>query len=142
MAELEQLVRQMQAEGLLDDQFQQLLALQDESNPDFVAEVVQLYFEDSVGKIDKVYQLLSQPLPDYEELDQIVHQLKGSSASLGATHIAQLCIKLREGCQQRNAAACQQLVQQVKEAFQQLRAKLELFLQVEQQWKSAMETGG
>jgi histidine-containing phosphotransfer protein len=142
MAELEQLVRQMQAEGLLDDQFQQLLALQDESNPDFVAEVVQLYFEDSVGKIEKVYQLLSQPLPDYEELDQIVHQFKGSSASLGAAYIAQLCIKLREGCQQRNAAACQQLVQQVKEAFQQLRTKLELFLQLEQQHKNAMETGG
>eukprot|EP00879_Flechtneria_rotunda_P024406 GHRR01025870.1.p1 GENE.GHRR01025870.1~~GHRR01025870.1.p1 ORF type:complete len:150 (+),score=56.97 GHRR01025870.1:970-1419(+) len=132
---LEQVVKQMQADGLLDEQFGQLLALQDDSNPDFVSEVVQLYFEDSVGKIEKVYQLLSQPMPDFEELDQIVHQFKGSSASLGAQHIAQLCIKLRESCQQRNAGACQQLVQQVQEAFMQLKSRLDIFLQLEQQRK-------
>lgn len=135
--QLSQLVTQMQQDGLLDDQFMQLLALQDESNPDFVAEVVQLYFDDSVGKIEKIYHLLSAPSPDYEELDQIVHQFKGSSASLGATYIAQLCIKLRESCQQQNAAACQQLVQQIKEAFGQLKTKLEVFLQLEQQRKQA-----
>lgn len=134
-AAIGQLVKEMQAGGLLDDQFMQLLALQDEANPDFVSEVVQLYFEDSQVKIEKVYQLLSQPMPDYEELDQIVHQFKGSSASLGASYIAQLCIKLRESCQQRNAAACLQLVQQIQEAFQQLKSKLETYLQLEQQRK-------
>lgn len=134
-AAISQLVKEMQAGGLLDDQFMQLLALQDETNPDFVSEVVQLYFEDSQVKIEKVYQLLSQPVPDYDELDQIVHQFKGSSASLGASYIAQLCIKLRESCQQQNAAACQQLVQQIQEAFLQLKGKLETYLQLEQQRK-------
>ncbi len=39
------LVQALTNEGVLDEQFQQLLMLQDESNPDFVAEVVMLYFE-------------------------------------------------------------------------------------------------
>lgn len=33
------LLAQLKHEGLLDDQFSQLMALQDENNPDFVAEV-------------------------------------------------------------------------------------------------------
>lgn len=133
---LETYVKQMQAEGLLDDQFQQLLSLQDESNPDFVSEVVTLYFQDSVGKLEKLHQILSQPAPDFHELDQVVHQFKGSSASLGATHIAQLCIKLRQGCEQQDASTCQQLVQEVVQTYELLKQRLEHFLQLEQQQKS------
>jgi histidine-containing phosphotransfer protein len=44
-AQLDALIGQLQAQGVLDEQFTQLLLLQDDSNPDFVAEVVQLYFE-------------------------------------------------------------------------------------------------
>jgi histidine-containing phosphotransfer peotein len=139
--ELETLVRQMASEGVLDDQFQQLLALQDESNPDFVREVVTLYFEDSMGKIERVQQLLNGPSPDYAELDAIVHQFKGSSASLGATHITQLCIKLREACQAQNVAACAALVAQVREAYALLQARLQVFLQLEARHKAALAAG-
>lgn len=107
------MVQQMQAEGLLDEQFQQLLALQDESNPDFVSEVAELYFDDAVPKIQRVGQLLSDPSPDFQELDAVVHQFKGSSASLGAGGMAKLCIRMREVAQQRDVPGCQALVMQV-----------------------------
>jgi histidine-containing phosphotransfer protein len=138
-AQVEQLVQQLQSEGVLDEQFSQLLALQDESNPDFVAEVVQLYFQDSVGKIEKIQQLLSVPAPNFHELDQVVHQFKGSSASLGAHAMAQLCIKLREGCQTQDAAACVALTQQVMAAYSTLRGRLEGYLHLEAQRKQILE---
>ena len=40
-------VRGAWLQGLLDDQFTQLQQLQDESNPEFVGEVIGLFFEDS-----------------------------------------------------------------------------------------------
>jgi histidine-containing phosphotransfer protein len=109
----QQALSHMQAEGLLDEQFQQLLALQDETNPDFVTEVAELYFDDAVPKIQRIGQLLSEPSPDFGELDAVVHQFKGSSASLGAGGMAKLCIRMRELCQQRDVAGCQALVMQV-----------------------------
>jgi histidine-containing phosphotransfer protein len=135
---LEHLVLQLQQEGVLDEQFSQLMQLQDESNPDFVQEVVQLFFEDSVQKIERVGAILATPSPDYNELDQIVHQFKGSSASLGASRIAQLCIKFREACQQANQPACQGLLQQIREAYGLLRDKLATFVSLESQKKQLM----
>ena len=68
--------------------------MQDESNPDFVAEVVELYFDDSAGKLEKLDQRLAAPSPDYNEVDQLVHQFKGSSASFGAQRLAALCVQV------------------------------------------------
>lgn len=68
--------------------------MQDDSNPDFVAEVVELYFEDSAGKLEKLDAKLAAPVPDFNEVDQLVHQFKGSSASFGAQGLATLCVQV------------------------------------------------
>ena len=70
-----------------------LTNMQDDSNPDFVAEVVELYFEDSAGKLEKLDAKLAAPVPDFNEVDQLVHQFKGSSASFGAQGLASLCVQ-------------------------------------------------
>lgn len=132
---IDRLVFQLQQEVVLDEQFQQLMQLQDESNPDFVTEVIQLYFEDSAQKLDRLGLMLSTPAVDYNELDQLVHQFKGSSASLGAATIAQLCIRLREGCQTHNQQMCLALLGQLREAYTLLRSKLEMFMALEGQRK-------
>ena len=44
--------------GFLDDQFNQLQQLQDESNPDFVVEVVSLFFEDSDRLLNELAKAL------------------------------------------------------------------------------------
>jgi histidine-containing phosphotransfer protein len=64
--------------------------------------VVDLYFEDSASKIEKMAIRLQEPVVDYNEMDQIVHQFKGSSASFGARTMAMLCIQLRDACHQQN----------------------------------------
>ena len=56
MAERDALAEQAAHDGVLDDQFAQLLSLQDDTNPDFVLEVVELYFDDSAQKAQRIAQ--------------------------------------------------------------------------------------
>lgn len=134
-ASIEQLLSQLNQEGLLDEQFSQLQQLQDANNPDFVQEVVELYFEDSAAKLEKLSSKLEGPVPDYNTIDQLVHQFKGSSASFGAQEIAQSCAKFRELCQQQDRNGCQLLLQHISSSFQALKSRLDIFLQLECQRK-------
>lgn len=72
--------RSLHADGFLDDQFSQLQQLQDESNPDFVLEVVSLFFEDSEKLLNALSLALDQQTVDFKRIDAHVHQLKGSSS--------------------------------------------------------------
>jgi histidine-containing phosphotransfer protein len=85
--------------------------------------------------------MLASASPDFNELDQLVHQFKGSSASLGAQAIAQLCIRLREQCQARDGQGCSALLQQVRQAYDVLRSQLSLFMQLEAQRKQLLAAG-
>ncbi|CAJ2653364.1 unnamed protein product [Trifolium pratense] len=64
-------------EGFLDNQFNQLEQLQDESNPDFVVEVVTLFFDDAERILNELTTSLGQEKIDFKRLDAHVHQLKG-----------------------------------------------------------------
>ena len=134
-ARIEQLLYQLTQEGLLDDQFAQLRQLQDESNPDFVQEVVELYFEDSAAKMEKLSSKLQDSAPDYNAIDQLVHQFKGSSASFGAQEISLSCARFRELCQEQDRSGCQLLLQHINSSFQALKSRLDIFLQLEGQRK-------
>ncbi|KAJ1433937.1 Signal transduction histidine kinase, phosphotransfer [Sesbania bispinosa] len=88
-------------EGFLDDQFNQLQQLQDESNPDFVVEVVTLFFEDAERLLNELAKALGQENIDFKRVDALVHQLKGSSSSIGAQRVQRVCIAFRNYCEEK-----------------------------------------
>ncbi|XP_059649137.1 histidine-containing phosphotransfer protein 1-like isoform X2 [Cornus florida] len=89
-------------EGFLDGQFTQLQQLQDESNPDFVVEVVSLFFEDSERLLNDLTTALDQQFVDFKKVDAHVHQFKGSSSSIGAQRVKNGCIAFRNFCEEQN----------------------------------------
>ncbi|XP_041019870.1 histidine-containing phosphotransfer protein 1-like isoform X2 [Juglans microcarpa x Juglans regia] len=89
-------------EGFLDEQFNQLQQLQDESNPDFVVEVVSLFFEDSERLLNELAKALELKTIDFRKVDAHVHQFKGSSSSIGAQRVQKVCIAFRNYCEEQN----------------------------------------
>jgi histidine-containing phosphotransfer protein len=85
-------------QGILDDQFSQLQMLQDESTPDFVEEVVTLFFDDSEKLLENLSGSLNKDPVDYKVVDGYVHTFKGSSASVGAQRVMKTCITFRYCC--------------------------------------------
>ncbi|KAK7303183.1 hypothetical protein RJT34_14085 [Clitoria ternatea] len=121
-------------EGFLDGQFLQLLQLQDENNPDFVVEVVSLFFEDSERLLkDLTFALDQQQGVDFKKVDAHVHQLKGSSSSIGAQRVKNACINFRNFCEEQNIDACLGCLQQVKQEYCHVKNKLETLFRLEQQ---------
>ncbi|CAK9172872.1 unnamed protein product [Ilex paraguariensis] len=120
-------------EGFLDDQFLQLQQLQDESNPDFVVEVVSLFFEDSEKLLNDLTKTLDQQFVDYKRVDAQVHQLKGSSSSIGAQRVKNACIGFRNFCEEQNIEGCLRCLHQVKQEYSLVKNKLQTLFRLEQQ---------
>ncbi|KAK2977387.1 hypothetical protein RJ640_013366 [Escallonia rubra] len=120
-------------EGFLDDQFIQLQQLQDESNPDFVVEVVSLFFEDSQRLLNELANSLEQQSLDFRRVDAHVHQLKGSSSSIGAQRVQGACIMFRNYCEVQNVEGCLKCLQHVKNEYSLVKSKLETLFKLEQQ---------
>nr|XP_016484641.1 PREDICTED: histidine-containing phosphotransfer protein 1-like [Nicotiana tabacum] len=95
-------MRSLYREGFLDDQFLQLQKLQDESNPDFVVEVVSLFFDDSEKLLNNLAMALQQQVVDFKQVDAHVHQFKGSSSSIGAQRVKNACVAFRNFCEEKN----------------------------------------
>jgi len=94
----------------------------------FVFFLTLAYTQDSASKIENIRRMLAAAPPhepDYAELDQLVHQFKGSSASLGAKALTHLCVQLRSACGEHNRQGCALIAQQMEEAYQVLRVKLQ-----------------
>ncbi|KAE8710555.1 Histidine-containing phosphotransfer protein 5 [Hibiscus syriacus] len=69
----------------------------------------------------------------FQRIDALVHQLKGSSSSIGAQRVRKLCIVFRNNCEAQNVEGCLNCLQQVKHEYSIVKTKLESMFQLEQQ---------
>ncbi|GMH10454.1 hypothetical protein Nepgr_012295 [Nepenthes gracilis] len=117
----------------LFNEFNQIQSLQDESNPDFVVEVVSLFFEDSEKLLNELAKSLDQQDVDFKKVDAHVHQLKGSSSSIGAQRVQNACATFRHYCDEKNIEGCLTCLQQVRNEYFLVKGKLEILLKVTKQ---------
>ncbi|XP_057977406.1 histidine-containing phosphotransfer protein 4 [Malania oleifera] len=120
-------------QGFLDEQFIQLEELQDDANPNFVEEIVTLFYRDSARIILNIQQALERSPLDYNSLDSYMHQLKGSSSSIGAKKVKDECTQFREYCKAGNGEGCMRTFQRLKMEHAALKKKLETYFQLARQ---------
>ncbi|KAJ4708113.1 putative Histidine-containing phosphotransfer protein [Melia azedarach] len=121
-------------QGYLDkEQFIQLEELQDEANPNFVEEIVSLFYNDSARLIQNIEQTLCSRPIDFVKLDDILHQFKGSSSSIGAKKLKDACTQFGEYCTAQNVDGCITTLQVVKQEYAILRRRLENYFQMVRQ---------
>ncbi|PKA54592.1 Histidine-containing phosphotransfer protein 4 [Apostasia shenzhenica] len=117
-------------QGYLDEQFYQLEELQDDVSPNFVEEVVTLFFKDSSRLLTNIEQALEKSSPDFQKLDAFMHQFKGSASSIGALRVKNECTLFKEYCSNENLDGCLRTFQKLKREHATLKQKLEAYFQV------------
>ncbi|XVF76243.1 hypothetical protein PTKIN_Ptkin13bG0250600 [Pterospermum kingtungense] len=129
--QLKNFVQSMFDEGLLDSQFSQIQALQDSSNPNFVDEVITLFCSDAERIITELNRYLGYQDVDFSKVDAYVHQLKGSSSSLGAHRLKLACVNLRQASDERNKEGCMRALNLITQEYCLLRNRFQTVVQLE-----------
>lgn len=143
--QLHRAVSTLVQEGLLTEQFFELVGLQDDHDPNFLSELIELYFttsEEKVREMDRILENVDDAAEsDYVELGNIAHKLKGSSAIFGAQIVTELCGALREACEMRQREGCRGVIARQGEALEQLRARMKEITELDSRKKSSHVSG-
>uniref|UniRef100_A0A7N0UUA7 Histidine-containing phosphotransfer protein n=1 Tax=Kalanchoe fedtschenkoi TaxID=63787 RepID=A0A7N0UUA7_KALFE len=82
-------------EGLLDEHFEELESVEGPDDATFMEDLVNSFLKDMKHLINLVGQELDQATPDTQALDQLLHQIKGNTASVGAKQLSIICNQMR-----------------------------------------------
>ncbi|PIA38366.1 hypothetical protein AQUCO_02800214v1 [Aquilegia coerulea] len=126
-------------DGFLDDYFSQLLRLQNDGSPGFVIEVFTLFFDRAQNLICEINRAMEQPTVDLKRVDYFLHELKGSSSSVGAHRVTEICIAFIDLCKEQNLEECFRSMQKLTEEYSLLQHKLKVLFNWE---KQILEAGG
>ncbi|XP_052488944.1 histidine-containing phosphotransfer protein 4 [Gossypium raimondii] len=126
-------------EEVLDEKFSQLEQLEGKDNPNFVEEVFTMYFRDSTAFLETIEQAMKTIPIDSIKVDNILHQLKGSSASVGANKVLKEVNKTRQVLGKGNLEGTKAGILELRKEYDSFKAKLEPYFQLKQANSVAQE---
>jgi len=103
-----------------------LHALEQRGQPGLLRQVVALYLQEAPAQLAALRAAVAQA--DAGGVEQTAHALKGSSAQLGATRLAQLCAALQEGGARQELSQAAAQVDELANEFLRVQAALEIIL--------------
>ncbi|XP_022730057.1 histidine-containing phosphotransfer protein 1-like [Durio zibethinus] len=128
--QLRNYIQTMHDQGILDHHFDHVKSLQNEENPQFVMEVISMFSHDAEIGISQATEFLNCVV-DFAKVICFVHQLKGSSSSIGGQRMAMACRELRHACDIRSKERCLEIFGRLKQEYNTLHECLNTISQME-----------
>jgi HPt (histidine-containing phosphotransfer) domain-containing protein len=102
-----------------------LRQLQQEGEPDFVGELIELFLNDAPPRLAALREAVEAG--DARSVERIAHTLNGSSASMGAKRMASLCAQLQEDSASgsEDLARARELLERLEAEFERVHPALE-----------------
>ncbi|XP_028786344.1 pseudo histidine-containing phosphotransfer protein 6-like [Neltuma alba] len=133
-ADMNRLLSFLFHQQVLDEQFLQLHRLQDHSSPYFVSEVFSIYFRESERLLSSLRSLLmDKESSDLKKMGIHLNQLMGSSSSIGAKRIRNVCVAFRASIRLNNRPGCLRALEMLEQEYCYLKNKLHELFRMEQQ---------
>ncbi|KAK6944017.1 Homeobox domain [Dillenia turbinata] len=120
---------------ILDYQFGQVMAFQDENDPNFVVDVTSIFCEDAQRTIHELSLLLNQPVVDFGAMEARLQKLRGGSLSIGAHRVNLATVEFLLAAQASNREGCLHALNKLMIEYQIVHAKFEIIVQIEQKIK-------
>ena len=111
------------AEPLIDaDALENLRSLRMEGEPDPLAELVNLFLNDTPKRLDLIHAALKKAVAS--DLEAAAHSLKGSASNLGACSIADSCARIMQHARANDFAPIPTIVQSLEADFVKVKLAL------------------
>ncbi|XP_077232403.1 histidine-containing phosphotransfer protein 1-like [Tasmannia lanceolata] len=120
-------------EGFLDDQFTQLQQLQDERNPDFLFEVVSVFFDYTEKILNDVGSALELQTVNFKQVDGYVFEMNGTSSSIGVLRFKNASVAFGNFCEENDREGCLSCLQELKHEYSLVKSKFDSLFSLEQQ---------
>eukprot|EP00257_Ricinus_communis_P014095 XP_015571691.1 pseudo histidine-containing phosphotransfer protein 2 isoform X1 [Ricinus communis] len=122
-------------EGTLDSHyFAQLEQLEGPDNPNFVEEIITLFFRESTKMLATMETNLREKCPvNFIGIDKMLNQIKVNSASIGAIRIKEQVIPMLNNLKENNLEGAKASFQGLKVEYDTLKRKLEPYFQLQRQ---------
>jgi two-component system, sensor histidine kinase and response regulator len=100
-----------------------LRELQEEGEPDILAELGELFLEDVTPQLEALRGAIERG--DASSVERVTHTLKGSSSNMGATRMATLCEELEDVGRSMDLSRAPVLIERLEAEFRRVREALE-----------------
>ncbi|KAL9672927.1 hypothetical protein QQ045_029180 [Rhodiola kirilowii] len=97
------------------------------------------YFKESERMLNEMHVVLEQPVVEYKKVRELAHKLRGSSASVGANRVTEICKCFRGLVELQNLQGLKQCMYQVYYENRSLKEHLQVLFEI---GKKIKEAGG